>query len=309
MSTVSTSKPQTFTPYVPGTRNAFVQGGNIVRVSWTPDTGTARVYAATELLATREGVESMTLVDAQTLIAEVLVELPVYKHYATHRRTLVSVTPRTPMGIAMGKVEHATFADALADAVREAARHGRTAYVFCDAITIGRTDIARVAPNGEVTYVNDYANPERREISAPETPAPVCVTTTGYGVVTSVSAVAVSVKVDDDTRERPLRYAAGKGHGLSVGDRVTLGSDGYAHGYTPVAPGKLARVEIQPRTGMETYPMRGHSGRKSDVVTSWSRVINGKTFDFSRIVWSEGGTTLRVFVGGKTTQLHTWFTN
>lgn len=309
MSTVATSKPQTFTPYVPGTRNAFVQGGNIVRVSWTPDTGTARVYAATELLATREGVESMTLVDAQTLIAEVLVELPVYKHYATHRRTLVSVTPRTPMGISVKTAEHVTFTDALADASREAAQHDKSMTIFCDAITVGRTAIAEVAPNGEVTYVNDYANPERREISAPETPAPACVTPAGYGVVTSVSAAAVSVKVADDTRERPLRYAAGKGHGLSVGDRVTLGSDGYACGYTPVTPGKLARVEIQPRTGLGTYPMGGHVGRKSDMVTSWSRVINGKTFDFSRIVWSEGGTTLRVFVGGKTTQLHTWFTN
>jgi hypothetical protein len=88
-----------------------------------------------------------------------------YRHYLTHRRVSVPVTPRTPLGIGVEKTEHVTFAEALEAAKEEAARTGGLASVFCDAVTIGRTDIARVSPAGEVTYVNDYANPDRLHLT------------------------------------------------------------------------------------------------------------------------------------------------
>ncbi|MFE4681610.1 hypothetical protein ACFRNJ_12330 [Streptomyces sp. NPDC056721] len=103
----------------------------------------------------------VTVAEVLELLAPVpFVDEP-YRHYLTHRRVSVPVTPRTPLGIGVEKTEHATLAEALEAAKEEAARTGALASVFCDAVTIGRTDIARVSPAGEVTYVNDYANPDR----------------------------------------------------------------------------------------------------------------------------------------------------
>lgn len=66
---------------------------------------------------------------------------------------------------------YATFELALEAAMEKALVTGSGA-VFCDAITIGRTDVAEVNAELDVTFVNDYANPERCHLVAvDETPA------------------------------------------------------------------------------------------------------------------------------------------
>lgn len=48
-------------------------------------------------------------------------------------------------------------------------------------------------------------------------------------------------------------------------------------------------VKISDRFGKGGYRMRSvPGGYKGDYVTHWSRNINGKTFDFSRIYWNAG---------------------
>lgn len=71
---------------------------------------------------------------------------------------------------------------------------------------------------------------------------------------------------------------------------------------------KVDVMEIQPRKGVETYRMRGTMTRASDVVRNWTRVINGKAFDFTRIAWQggKGGYALTIRKGGTTTVLHNW---
>ena len=75
-----------------------------------------------------------------------------------------------------------------------------------------------------------------------------------------------------------------------------------------VEPTPVPAMVIGKRFDVEKYGMRGHANRRSDVVTHWSRRINGKRFDFSRVVWAEGGRTVRVFQGGTTNVLHEWIT-
>jgi|GEM_PF-7065713 len=64
------------------------------------------------------------------------------------------------------------------------------------------------------------------------------------------------------------------------------------------------KMKISPRYNHEAYGMRGHSGRKSDRVTRYSRKINGKAFEFSRIQWAAGGTTLRAYEAGTANIVH-----
>ena len=68
-------------------------------------------------------------------------------------------------------------------------------------------------------------------------------------------------------------------------------------------------MQIQRRTGIETFRMRGLPGVvASDVVTGWTRVINGTNYDFSRVAWEGGkaGHTLTARLAGKTTIVHQW---
>jgi hypothetical protein len=115
-----------------------------------------------ELLAEEFGPERVAVEVARMGAADHSEE-DVPKHYRTHRRVAAPVTPRTPRGVAVVKVDHATLAEAL-DAAKEEATPLKPAYVFCDAVTIGRTEIARVDHRGEVAWFNDYANPARRHL-------------------------------------------------------------------------------------------------------------------------------------------------
>lgn len=63
-------------------------------------------------------------------------------------------------------------------------------------------------------------------------------------------------------------------------------------------------VKIGERHGFENYGMRGHSGRRSDRVTRYNRKIGAQTFEFSRVQWAAGGTTLRAYVKGSATPVH-----
>lgn len=63
---------------------------------------------------------------------------------------------------------------------------------------------------------------------------------------------------------------------------------------------------LGPRTGEESYGMRGFAGRPSDRVHRFARRINGKPFEFVRIVWADGGVTVRAYEGGTPTVLHEW---
>lgn len=64
------------------------------------------------------------------------------------------------------------------------------------------------------------------------------------------------------------------------------------------------KMKLSPRYNHETYSLRGHSGRKSDRVTRYSRKINGKAFEFSKIQWGVGGTTIRAYQAGTANILH-----
>lgn len=85
-------------------------------------------------------------------------------------------------------------------------------------------------------------------------------------------------------------------------DRETAMVEAYRRGEMIKAPS----MAISPRFDREDYPMRGHAGRPSDRVTHFSRLINGNRFDFSRIIWGDGGTTFRVHDGGTMNVLHEW---
>jgi hypothetical protein len=63
-------------------------------------------------------------------------------------------------------------------------------------------------------------------------------------------------------------------------------------------------VKITTRTNVERYRMRKSETYRGDYVLNWTRRIGGKTFDFSRVRWGTGETTLRVFAGGTCNVLH-----
>lgn len=70
------------------------------------------------------------------------------------------------------------------------------------------------------------------------------------------------------------------------------------------APAAAPKLKISSRYATEAYPMRGHSGRKSDWVNRFRRNFNGKAFEFSRVRWASGETTIRVYAAGSATPLH-----
>lgn len=70
------------------------------------------------------------------------------------------------------------------------------------------------------------------------------------------------------------------------------------------APAAAPKMEISGRYAAEGYRLRGHSGRKSDWVNRYTRKINGKSYEFSRIQWAAGGTTLRAYATGNPTPIH-----
>jgi hypothetical protein len=59
---------------------------------------------------------------------------------------------------------------------------------------------------------------------------------------------------------------------------------------------------------VETYPIRGHRGRHSDVVETRTRTsrISGRSYDFTRTTYADGQIIIIVFVSDKTTILHCW---
>ena len=65
-------------------------------------------------------------------------------------------------------------------------------------------------------------------------------------------------------------------------------------------------LSIGPRTDVESYGMRGTATRPSDRVYRFTRRINGKPFEFVRIKWASGQTTVRVYAGNTATVLHEW---
>jgi hypothetical protein len=75
------------------------------------------------------------------------------------------------------------------------------------------------------------------------------------GTVTSVSVVAVTVDVDGSDSPRPLRYAAGLGHGLAVGDRVTLDTGRAVAATTPAAQEITVTREIRGGTAHWVHVM------------------------------------------------------
>lgn len=60
------------------------------------------------------------------------------------------------------------------------------------------------------------------------------------------------------------------------------------------------------RYGYETYGLRGHVGRKSDMVRRYSRRIGDARYDFQKIQWATGETELRVYLSGTTTLIHSF---
>lgn len=74
----------------------------------------------------------------------------------------------------------------------------------------------------------------------------------------------------------------------------------------PVAAPAAPKMKIGVRFDWEAYPLRGHPGRKSDWVTRFFRNINGKAFEFTRVQWANGVTTIRVYAPGSTDPIHTF---
>ncbi|AYD86759.1 hypothetical protein SEA_MICRODON_12 [Streptomyces phage Microdon] len=66
-------------------------------------------------------------------------------------------------------------------------------------------------------------------------------------------------------------------------------------------------VKISSRFGKGGYRMRSvPGGYKGDYVTHWSRNINGKTFDFSRIYWNAGKDGSSLIVRRLGQDVHRW---
>lgn len=64
---------------------------------------------------------------------------------------------------------------------------------------------------------------------------------------------------------------------------------------------------IEPRHSVESYRMRSVAGGyRGDYVTAWSRRIGGKLYDFSRVQWGTGETSVTAWIGGTTEVVHRW---
>lgn len=70
------------------------------------------------------------------------------------------------------------------------------------------------------------------------------------------------------------------------------------------APADAPKLVIGTRYDHENYPLRGHSGRKSDWVIRYFRKINGTAFEFTQVRWAAGGATIRVYTVGNPTPIH-----
>lgn len=76
-----------------------------------------------------------------------------------------------------------------------------------------------------------------------------------------------------------------------------------------VAGGLVAwkSVRISSRFGQTGYRMRSvPGGYKGDYVTCWSRNINGRTYDFSRIYWNAGKDGSSLIVRRLGQDVHRW---
>jgi hypothetical protein len=65
-------------------------------------------------------------------------------------------------------------------------------------------------------------------------------------------------------------------------------------------------MKISQRFAVATYSMRGNKSIPSDHCENFSRMINGKLIDFSRVRWANGDVTVRAWNGGTTVLLHKW---
>ncbi|WJN62613.1 hypothetical protein [Streptomyces phage phiScoe1] len=64
---------------------------------------------------------------------------------------------------------------------------------------------------------------------------------------------------------------------------------------------------IGSKTDVERYRMRSVlGGYRGDYVTTHTREINGKRFDFTRIEWGDDTVTVSASVAGTTRTLHFW---
>jgi hypothetical protein len=95
----------------------------------------------------------------------------------------------------------------------------------------------------------------------------------------------------------------GRVHSINSG-RVRMLDNQSAPATEDTAP----KMIIGERYDVGGYNVRGFEGRPSDRVTHHSRKINGKTFDFVRVHWAAGTTTIQAYEGGTTNQLHRWVT-
>lgn len=92
-----------------------------------------------------------------------------------------------------------------------------------------------------------------------------------------------------------------------------LASNGSAWAMAVNTAGNLVSwktVKTSNRFGMDQYRMRSvPGGYLGDYVKHYSRVINGKTYSFSRIFWGagHGGVTLKVYEGQSTKVLKEWY--
>lgn len=72
------------------------------------------------------------------------------------------------------------------------------------------------------------------------------------------------------------------------------------------APVKAPKMQLSKRFAQDWYRQGGHTARESDRFQNHTRAINGKKFDFTRIAWRDGGTTVRVTPHNSTEILHEW---
>jgi hypothetical protein len=110
----------------------------------------------------------------------------------------------------------------------------------------------------------------------------------GYGTFFGRPVPGLAVTVDD--RGKLLVIVVGKDKDLIV------------------VPARHVSRFIAPRKHEARYPMRGNPARgiPSDQVYTWSRVIGGVAYDFSRVRWADGGTSVRAWIAGKSTPVHSW---
>lgn len=152
---------------------ALANSNRNVRASWG-NVGHSSQEEGAQVSRDRAFADVKPLVELSD-VPEVKIVEPVEEVWYAH--VLISETRNARGGWDLRTQSYATFDLALEAAMEKALVAGSGA-VFCDAITIGRTNVAEVNSELDVTFVNDYANPERAHLvkeeetlaSAPETP-------------------------------------------------------------------------------------------------------------------------------------------